>query len=326
MPIPSSFEGRLKLPVVAAPMFLVSGPKMLIENCKNGVVGTLPALNQRTSEGFEQWLVEIEQALSAYEAETGKKAAPYGINLIVHKTNPRLQADLEICIKHKVPLIITSLGAVQELVDAVHSYGGAVFHDVTNRRHAEKAAEAGVDGLIAVCNGAGGHAGVTNPFALVQEIRSFFDKTLLMAGCINSGSDVAAALQMGADLAYLGTRFINTSESEAIDDYKQMIVDCGSKDIIHTPAVSGIPASFMRPSMEANGFDMDAINNPGEVDYGNKLKPISDEAKAWKTVWSAGQGCAGIHDVVPVAELITRMHQEFTSAIQAQTKLLDIYK
>jgi len=326
MPIPSSFEGRLKLPVVAAPMFLVSGPKMLIENCKNGVVGTLPALNQRTSEGFEEWLVEIEQALSAFEAETGKKAAPYGINLIVHKTNPRLQADLEICIKHKVPLIITSLGAVQELVDAVHSYGGAVFHDVTNRRHAEKAAEAGVDGLIAVCNGAGGHAGVTNPFALVQEIRSFFDKTLLMAGCINSGSDVAAALQMGADLAYLGTRFINTSESEAIDDYKQMIVDCGSKDIIHTPAVSGIPASFMRPSMEANGFDMDAINKPGEVDYGNKLKPISDEAKAWKTVWSAGQGCAGIHDVVPVAELITRMHQEFTSAIQAQAKLLDTYK
>lgn len=326
MPIPSSFEGRLKLPVVAAPMFLVSGPKMLIENCKNGVVGTLPALNQRTSEGFEEWLVEIEQALSTFEAETGKKAAPYGINLIVHKTNPRLQADLEICIKHKVPLIITSLGAVQELVDAVHSYGGAVFHDVTNRRHAEKAAEAGVDGLIAVCNGAGGHAGVTNPFALVQEIRSFFDKTLLMAGCINSGSDVAAALQMGADLAYLGTRFINTSESEAIDDYKQMIVDCGSKDIIHTPAVSGIPASFMRPSMEANGFDMDAINKPGEVDYGNKLKPISDEAKAWKTVWSAGQGCAGIHDVVPVAELITRMHQEFTSAIQAQAKLLDTYK
>ncbi|AUM13538.1 NAD(P)H-dependent flavin oxidoreductase [Ketobacter alkanivorans] len=326
MPIPSSFEGRLKLPVVAAPMFLVSGPKMLIENCKNGVVGTLPALNQRTSEGFEEWLVEIEQALSAFEAETGKKAAPYGINLIVHKTNPRLQADLEICIKHKVPLIITSLGAVQELVDAVHSYGGAVFHDVTNRRHAEKAAEAGVDGLIAVCNGAGGHAGVTNPFALVQEIRSFFDKTLLMAGCINSGSDVAAALQMGADLAYLGTRFINTSESEAIDDYKQMIVDCGSKDIIHTPAVSGIPASFMRPSMEANGFDMDAINKPGEVDYGNKLKPISDEAKAWKTVWSAGQGCAGIHDVVPVSELITRMHQEFTSAIQAQAKLLDTYK
>lgn len=326
MPIPSSFAGRLKLPVVAAPMFLVSGPKMLIENCKNGVVGTLPALNQRTSEGFEEWLVEIEQALAAFETETGQKAAPYGINLIVHKTNPRLQADLEICIKHKVPLIITSLGAVQELVDAVHSYGGVVFHDVTNRRHAEKAAEAGVDGLIAVSNGAGGHAGTTNPFALVQEIRSFFDKTLLLAGCINSGSDVAAALQMGADLAYLGTRFINTEESEAIPDYKKMIMDCGSKDIVHTPAVSGIPASFMRPSMEANGFDMDALGNPGEVDYGNKLKPISDEAKAWKTVWSAGQGCAGINDVVPVAELIARMRSEFSQAIQAQAALLETYQ
>jgi nitronate monooxygenase len=325
MSIPSSFEGRLTLPVVAAPMFLVSGPKMLIENCKAGIVGTLPALNQRTSEGFEEWLVEIEQSLAQFEAETGKKAAPYGINLIVHKTNPRVQADLEICVKHKVPLIITSLGAVQELVDAVHSYGGVVFHDVTTRRHAEKAAEAGVDGLIAVCAGAGGHAGTVNPFALVQEIRSFFDKTLLLAGCLNSGSDVAAALQMGADMAYLGTRFINTAESEAIADYKQMISDCGSKDIIHTAAVSGIPASFMRPSMEANGYDMDKINAPGEVDYGTKLKPVSDEAKAWKTVWSAGQGCAGINDVVPVAELVGRMKAEFTAAIEKQAALLKTY-
>ena len=326
MPIPSSFEGRLKLPVVAAPMFLVSGPKMLIENCKNGVVGTLPALNQRTSEGFEEWLIEIKQELAAFEAETGKKAAPFGINLIVHHTNPRVQADLELCVKHEVPLIITSLGAVKDLVDAVHGYGGVVFHDVTNRRHAESAAKAGVDGLIAVSGGAGGHAGTTNPFALVQEIRSFFDKTLLLAGCINSGSDVAAALQMGADLAYMGTRFINTVESEAVADYKQMIIDCSSKDIVHTPAVSGIPASFMRPSMEANGYDLAKLSQPGDVNYGEKLKPVSDEAKAWKTVWSAGQGCAGIHDVLPVAEMIERMHAEFTSAVQAQAKLLDTYK
>ncbi|MBA56482.1 MAG: hypothetical protein CMK89_18685 [Pseudomonadales bacterium] len=326
MPIPSSFEGRLKLPVVAAPMFLVSGPKMLIENCKNGVVGTLPALNQRTSEGFEEWLIEIKQELAAFEAETGKKAAPFGINLIVHHTNPRVQADLELCVKHEVPLIITSLGAVKDLVDAVHGYGGVVFHDVTNRRHAESAAKAGVDGLIAVSGGAGGHAGTTNPFALIQEIRSFFDKTLLLAGCINSGSDVAAALQMGADLAYMGTRFINTVESEAVADYKQMIIDCSSKDIVHTPAVSGIPASFMRPSMEANGYDLAKLSQPGDVNYGEKLKPVSDEAKAWKTVWSAGQGCAGIHDVLPVAEMIERMHAEFTSAVQAQAKLLDTYK
>tara|TARA_B100000674_G_scaffold12555_1_gene9350 strand:+ start:4755 stop:5678 length:924 start_codon:yes stop_codon:yes gene_type:complete len=307
-------------------MFLVSGPRMLIENCKNGVVGTLPALNQRSSEGFEEWLLQIERELSEFEQQTGNRAAPYGINLIVHKTNPRVQADLEICAKHKVPLVITSLGAVKELVDTVHSYGGVVFHDVTNRRHAEKAAEAGVDGLIAVCGGAGGHAGTTNPFALVQEIRSFFDKTLLLAGCINSGSDVAAALQMGADLAYMGTRFINTVESEAVPEYKQMINDCGSKDIVHTPAVSGIPASFMRPSMEANGYAMDKLGQPGEVDYGTKLKPVSDEAKAWKTVWSAGQGCAGIHDVVPVAELIGRMSDEFRNAIQTQAKALEIYR
>ncbi|RLP55306.1 MAG: nitronate monooxygenase [Ketobacter sp.] len=326
MTLPASFEGRLKLPVVAAPMFLVSGPQMLIENCKAGVVGTFPALNQRTSEGFEEWLVEIEKALSEFEAQTGESAAPYGVNLIVHKTNPRLQADLEICVKHKVPVIITSLGAVQEVVDAVHSYGGVVFHDVTTKRHAQKAAEAGVDGLIAVCAGAGGHAGTTNPFALVHEIRSFFDKTLLLAGCINNGSDVASALQMGADLAYMGTRFINTVESQADQEYKQMVIDCDSKDIVHTPAVSGVPASFMRPSMQKAGYDLDKVNQPGEVDYGTKLKPVSDEAKAWKTVWSAGQGCTGIEDIVSVARLIDRIKAEFHNAIEQQSKLLDLYK
>lgn len=325
MSLPTSFEGKLKLPVVAAPMFLVSGPNMLIENCKAGVVGTFPALNQRTSEGFEEWLMEVEQALGAFEQESGQKAAPYGVNLIVHKTNPRLQADLDICVKHKVPLIITSLGAVPELVEAVHGYGGVVFHDVTNLHHARKAAQAGVDGLIAVCAGAGGHAGTTSPFALVQEIRSFFDKTLLLAGCINRGSDVAAALQMGADLAYMGTRFINTEESQADQEYKQMVIDCGSDDIIHTPAVSGIPASFMRPSMEQAGYDMNKVNSPGEVDYGSKLKPVSDEAKAWKTVWSAGQGCAGISDVVSVKELVQRIKGEFKAAVEAQAGLMKLY-
>jgi len=326
MPIPARFQGKLKLPVVAAPMFLVSGPRMLIENCKNGVVGTLPALNQRTSEGFEAWLIEIKQALAEFEATTGQVAAPFGVNLIVHDTNPRLQADLELCVKHQVPLIITSLGAVPELVQTVHSYGGLVFHDVTTRRHAEKAAEAGVDGLIAVSAGAGGHAGTINPFALIQEIRSFFDKTLLLAGCMDTGSDIAAALQMGADMAYIGTRFINTDESQAIPEYKQMVIDCGADDIIYTPAVSGVAASFMGPSMAANGYDLQQLKSPDKVDYGEKLKPANDEAKAWKTVWSSGQGCAGITDVVPVAELIQRWHNEFTSAIKAQNALLDIYK
>ncbi|MCG8538181.1 MAG: nitronate monooxygenase family protein [Pseudomonadales bacterium] len=325
MPLPKSFQGTLKLPVVAAPMFLVSGPRLLIENCKAGIVGTFPALNQRSSEGFEEWLVQIKTELAEFEASTGQKAAPFGVNLIVHKTNPRLQADLEICIKHKVPLIITSLGAVTELVDAVHSYGGAVFHDVTNRRHGEKAAEAGVDGLIAVSAGAGGHAGTTNPFALMQELRDFFDGTILLAGCLNSGQDVAAALQMGADLAYIGTRFINTEESQADQAYKQMIIDCASKDIVHTPAVSGVPASFMRPSMEQAGYDMDKATSPGEVDYGTKLQPVSDEAKAWKTVWSAGQGCAGIKNVVPTSALVEQMKSEFREAIEQQNGLLKTY-
>lgn len=323
MPIPVSFEGRLSLPAVAAPMFLVSGPALVIENCKAGIVGTFPALNQRTSEGFEQWLIEINDALTQFEKETGNKPAPFGVNLIVHKSNPRVQADLELCVKHKVPLVITSLGAVSELVEAVHSYGGVVFHDVTNRRHAEKATEAGVDGLIAVCAGAGGHAGVTNPFALLQEIRSFFDKTVLLAGCLNSGSDIAAALQMGADLAYMGTRFINTTESQAEDAYKNMIVECSSKDIIYTPVVSGVPASFLRPSMENAGLDIAEILKADPTAI--SLKPIQDEAKAWKTVWSAGQGCTGIKDIIPVAELAKRLRSEFKAAVQKQSQLLNTY-
>lgn len=320
MSLPAAFENRLSLPAVAAPMFLVSGPELVINTCKAGVVGTFPALNQRTSEGFEEWLEQIQAALANAEQE-GQNPAPFGVNLIVHKTNPRLDVDLKLCVKHKVPLVITSLGAVSELVDAVHSYGGVVFHDVTTRRHAEKAAQAGVDGLIAVSAGAGGHAGTTNPFALLAEIRSFFNKTVLLAGCLSTGRDIAAALQMGADLAYLGTRFITTTESRADDAYKEMIIACGAADIVHTPAVSGVPASFMRPSMEANGYDMNQLGKAGEVDYGTKLKPIADEAKAWKTVWSAGQGVASIQDVLPVATLIARLKAEFSVALDDQQAL-----
>ena len=209
----ASFIDQLSIPVVAAPMFLISGPQLVIECCKNGIVGTFPALNQRTSEGFEAWIIEIKDALEKHEKETGNKTAPFGVNLIVHKSNPRLEADLAICVKHKIPLIITSLGAVSELVDTVHDYGGLVFHDVIKKRHAQKAQEAGVDGLILVSAGAGGHAGTINPMPLVTEIKSFFKKTILLSGCISSGRDIAAAMQMGADLAYMGTRFINTKES-----------------------------------------------------------------------------------------------------------------
>ena len=207
MSIPASFQGRLKVPAIAAPMFLTSGPDLVVESCLNGVVGTFPALNQRSTEGFVEWLEEIESRLD------GKDAAPYGVNLIVHRSNPRLQADLEQVVKHRVPLVITSLGAVPEVVEAVHSYGGLVFHDVINRRHAEKAAEAGVDGVIAVSAGAGGHAGTLSPFALVQEIRQVFDGTIILAGSISTGAQVAAARLMGADLAYLGTRFLKLEQN-----------------------------------------------------------------------------------------------------------------
>ncbi|MDH0895823.1 MULTISPECIES: nitronate monooxygenase family protein [unclassified Pseudomonas] len=307
MSLPALFDQRLRLPVVAAPMFLVSTPQLVLACCNGGVVGSFPALNQRETSGFKAWLEEIEAGLKP-------DAAPYAVNLIVHGSNPRLQADLAVCVEHKVPVVITSLGAVKEVVDAVHSYGGLVFHDVTTRRHAEKAAEAGVDGLIAVAAGAGGHAGTWSPFALIAEIRQFFDKTLLLSGCLNHGHEILAAQLLGADLAYMGTRFIATRESNADGDYKQMILDARAADIVHTPAVSGVPASFMRQSLEKAGYDLKRLQDKGDVDYGEKLKPISDEAKAWKTVWSAGQGVGGIADLPTVAELIARLDDEYRAA------------
>ena len=297
------FEG-LRLPVIASPMFLVSGPELVIASCKAGIVGTFPALNQRTTEGFEEWLVQIKAAVGD---------APYGVNLIVHKSNPRVQADLEICVKHKVPLIITSLGAVREVVEAVHSYGGVVLHDVTNKRHAEKAMEAGADGLILVAGGAGGHAGTINPFALVAELRPICPGTLVLAGAISRGGDILAARAMGADLAYMGTRFIATTESAAQPEYKQLVCDARAEDIVHTPAVSGVPASFMRQSLEQNGYDMTQLLNPAHVNFGQKLT-VSDEAKAWKTVWSAGHGVSAIHDVPTTAELVDRLEAELKAA------------
>lgn len=313
MPLPKSFEDRLSLPVVAAPMFLVSGPEIVIASCRAGIVGTFPALNQRTSEGFDDWLTEIDAALTDSDA-------PYGVNLIVHKTNPRVAPDLELCAKHKVPLIITSLGAVADLVDTVHAYGGVVFHDVTTVRHAQKAAEAGCDGLILVCAGAGGHAGTLSPFALLPEIRSFFDGTILLAGSLSDGRAIATAQMLGADLAYFGTRFIATVESQAVDRFKDMIVESAAKDIIHTPAISGIPGSFLRPSIEAAGFDPDYLPEKGasQAEFGDNMQ---EERKAWRDVWSAGQGVGQIDDVPTVAELVTRLRREYDDAIVAFTDL-----
>jgi nitronate monooxygenase len=318
----AEFIKDLSLPAVAAPMFLISGPKLVIECCKNGIVGTFPALNQRTSEGFEEWLIQIKSELKQFEEETGKKPAPFGVNLIVHPTNPRLQADVMLCVKHKVPLVITSLGAVSQVVDAIHSYGGLVFHDIIKKRHAEKASEAGVDGLILVAAGAGGHAGNINPISLIAEVKKIFKKTILLSGCISTGRDIASAMQMGADLAYMGTRFINSEESKAPEEYRKMIIDAGASDVVYTAAISGVHANFLAPSLQAAGITQEDLKKDHKIDFG---KELDTEAKAWKTIWSAGQGVTTIENVMPVSELVNTLKSEFKTAIEEQAKLLETY-
>ena len=300
MPLPALFAGRLSLPVVVSPMFIVSGPEIVVAACKAGLVGTFPALNQRSTEGYAEWLDEITGRLTPQDA-------PFGVNLIVHGSNKRLMADLKVTVAKKVPLVITSLGAVKDVVDAVHSYGGLVFHDVINRRHAEKAAEAGVDGIIAVSAGAGGHAGTMSPFALISEIRQVFSGTILAAGAISTGAQVLAARAMGADLAYMGTRFIATQESRASAGFKDMIVGSRAGDILYTSAISGVNANFLRPSIVAAGLDPENLPAHGKMD-------MEGEAKAWKDIWSAGQGVGSIADVPSVAELAARLKAEYEVA------------
>ena len=321
----SNFINDLSIPVVAAPLFLISCPELVIECCKNGIVGTFPALNQRTSEGFEEWVVEIKDSLKKFEEETGKKAAPFGVNLIVHPTNIRVKADLDICVKHKVPIVITSLSAIADLVDVVHSYGGIVYHDIIKRRHAEKAAEVGVDGLILVAAGAGGHAGTLHPIPLINEIKKIFNKTILLSGCISNGNDVASAMQMGANLAYMGTRFINTKESAASEDYKKMIMESSAEDIVYTAAVSGVNANFIRASLESVGITEDRWKDTKKIDFGKELNPAEAEAKAWKTIWSAGQGVNIINNVPSVSEIVRQLKAEFIESINKQKQLLEKY-
>lgn len=311
----TELKERTQIPVITSPMFIVSGTQLVIESCKNGIIGTFPALNGRTSEAFEEMLKEINSELEKFEAETGKKPAPYGVNLIVNRTNPRLLPDLELCVKYKVPLIITSLGAVKEIVDAIHSYGGLIFHDVVKKRHAEKAAEAGVDGIICVSAGAGGHAGMAHPFALLNEIRSFYDGALIMAGSINTGQEVLAAEIAGADFAYMGTRFIATKECAASEEYKQMIVESGIDDVIYTDGVSGVPANFLKKSIELAGID---VSEKKEEDFS---KLTGEHAKAWKDIWSAGHGVAEIKDIPSVSELVERLKSEYKSALE-RTKII----
>ncbi len=301
MPMPDLFRD-LAIPAIAAPMFLASGPDLVVEVCRSGLVGTFPALNPRSSDGYSAWLDEIAERLAG-----SSRSAPFGVNLIVHRSNPRLAADLEVTVRHRVPLVITSLGAVRDVVDAVHGYGGLVFHDVIGLRHAEKAAAAGVDGIIAVCAGAGGHAGTLSPFALVPEIRAMFGGTIVLSGALSTGRHIAAARLLGADLAYLGTRFLATRESLASDGHKAMIVGGAAADIVYTPKISGVAANFLRASIQATGLDLDALAHEGGLDMKN-------EARAWKTVWSAGQGVGSIADCPPAAELCARLIAEYRQA------------
>lgn len=309
MAVPSAFAGRLAAPVVAAPMFLISGPDLVVETCRGGVVGTFPALNQRTSEGYAAWLDEIAERLAAASAKDGIEPAPFGVNLVVHRSNPRLSADLEITLSKRVPLVVTSLGLDRDLVGAVHAYGGLVFHDVTNLKHAEKAAAAGVDGLIAVAYGAGGHAGLISPFAALSEIRRVFSGTLLLGGAISNGAQVAAARLMGADMAYVGTRFMATRESLAVEHLKAMLLAANAADIVYTPAISGVPGNFLRPSIIAAGRDPDDLTPPARYDFG------TTDAKAWKDIWAAGQGVGGIDEILSARDLCARLAQEYDESL-----------
>jgi len=309
-------KSSLTLPIIVAPMFLVSGTELVIESCKKGVLGTFPSLNGRTPQDFEHMLIEIRTALESFKLETGTEPAPFAVNLIVNKTNPRLIPDLKLCIKYKVPLVITSLGASQDVVDAIHQYGGLVFHDIIKKRHAEKAIEVGVDGIIAVASGAGGHAGTANPFALLDEIRSFYEGPLVLAGAINRGKDVIAAENMGADFAYMGTRFIATDESLASNLYKASLVDSHIDDVIYTDAVSGVYGNFLKSSIEKAGLD---LSQKKEEDF-SELSAQND--KGWKDIWSAGQGVAGIMSISTVSNLVDEIKSEYLEVLSRNAEKL----
>ncbi|WP_338748966.1 NAD(P)H-dependent flavin oxidoreductase [Janibacter alittae] len=317
--MPTQLRGRLRLPVISAPMFLGSGPDLVIGACRAGVLGTFPALNLRTTEDFDDWLTRIEEALAQPDG-SGREPAPYGVNFIVHRTNKRIEADLERIVAHEVPVVITSLGAAKDVVDAVHSYGGLVFHDVTNARFATKAAEAGVDGLILVSAGAGGHAGGLNPFALITEVRRVWDGPLILGGSLSTGRDVLAAQAAGADLAYMGTRFLATQESIATEEYREMLVRSGAEEIVYTPSISTIPGNFLRESIIGAGLDPDNLPVPDAIDVSHVTNPHAREQptgpapKAWKDVWSAGHSVAGITEVLPVAQLVDQLEAEYLTA------------
>ena len=311
MPIPRILQGCLRLPVIGAPMFIVSTPKLVLAQCKAGVVGSFPALNARPAAQLGDWLSEITETLDACRrADASARIAPFAVNQIVHASNSRLEHDVRLCVEHRVPIVITSLRPPAEVVQAVHSYGGLVFHDVINRRHAEKAAAQGVDGIIAVCAGAGGHAGVLSPFALVKQIRAVYPGTIILSGAMSTGADVLAAQALGADLAYLGTRFIATEEANASEAYKAMLVEASAEDIVYTSLFSGFAGNYLRASVVKTGLAPDKLPEADKtkMNFGTEG---SAELKAWRDIWSAGQSVSGIREVLSVQALVDRMADEY---------------
>jgi nitronate monooxygenase len=311
MALPDILRTNLRIPVVASPMFIVSHPPLVLAQCKAGIVGSFPALNARPEALLDEWLAQMNEELAAHDAANpDRKAAPFAVNQIVHKSNTRLDHDLAMCVKYKVPVVITSLGAVSEVNDAVHSYGGIVLHDIIHDRHARKAIEKGADGLIAVAAGAGGHAGTLSPFALIQEIRQWFDGPLLLSGAIANGGAVLAAQAMGADMAYIGSPFIATHEARATDDYKQMIVESKAADIIYSNLFTGVHGNYLKGSIEAAGMDPHnlAESDPSKMNFGG------DKSKAWKDIWGCGQGIGAVDAIVGAAELIDRLASEYDAA------------
>jgi nitronate monooxygenase len=302
---------NLPFPVIASPLFIISNPKLVIEQCKAGVVGSMPALNARPAEQLEEWLIEITETLAAYnKANPDKPAAPFAINQIVHKSNDRLEHDMAMCVKYKVPIIITSLGAREDINQAAHSYGGVVLHDIINNKFAHKAIEKGADGLIAVAAGAGGHAGEKSPFALIQEIRQWFDGPVALSGSIASGDAVLAAQAMGADFAYIGSAFIATHEARAAEAYKQAIVDCNSDDIVYSNLFTGVHGNYLAPSIKSAGLDPSnlPVSDPSTMNFGGDAK------KAWKDIWGCGQGIGAVDAVVSTADFVAKLKQQYAAA------------
>ncbi|HEY0314803.1 MAG TPA: nitronate monooxygenase family protein [Sphingomonas sp.] len=311
MTIPKSLQGRLKLPVIAAPMFIISQPDLVIAQCRAGIVGAFPSLNARPSGMFEQWLQRLT-------AELTEADAPYAVNLIVHRSNARLEEDLALCVRYRVPIVITSLGARPEVNEAIHSYGGIVFHDIINDTFAHKAIDKGADGLVAVAAGAGGHAGTTSPFALIAEIRRWFDGPLALSGAIATGGAILAARAMGADFGYMGSAFIATREANAAPEYKAMITQSDSADIVYSNYFTGVPGNYLRPSIVRAGLDPDALplSDASKMDIG----ALGGETKAWRDIWGCGQGIGAVTEVLPVAGLVARLQQEYRDALARLAK------